>query len=118
MAAMLIAFPGLLAFSIYLAVAYPADARPLAIALQSACWCALFGHLAWLLLRERIQSPAHLVRFAGEGLLLLCATVALLAGVGDQLGWAHDWFRYAMTGVSAVLILAIGAYWLVGRRVP
>jgi len=117
-AAVLIAFPGLLAFSIYLAIAHPADARPLAMAMQSACWAAIFGHLTWAVFRGRAWSPARLMSLIGEGLLLLCATAALLADVGDRLGWAHGPFRYAMTGVNAVLLLTLGAYWLAGRRRP
>jgi hypothetical protein len=116
MAAVLLALPALLAFSIYLAVAHPADARLLAIAMQSACLTAILGHLTWVVFRERAQSPARLMSLIGEGLLLLCAAMALLSEVGDRLGWTHGPFRYAMTGVDGLLLLAIGAYWLVGRR--
>jgi hypothetical protein len=115
-ATVLIIFPGLLVLGIYLAVAHPADARPLAIAVQGAGWAAVFGHLTWVVFRERAHLPAQLVHLIGEGFLLLCATAALLCDVGDRLGWTHGPFRYAMTGVNAVLLLAIGTYWLFGRR--
>ena len=115
-ATVFIMFPGLLVFGIYLVVAHPADARPLAIAVQSAGCAAVFGHLTWVVFRERAQLAARLMHVAGEGFLLLCVTAALLSDLGDGLGWAHGPFRYAMTGVNAVLLLAIGAYWLAGRR--
>jgi hypothetical protein len=69
-----------------------------------------------VLFRERPRSPAQIVRVISEGCLLLCVTAGLLIDVGDQLGWTHGPSRYAMTGASAVLLLAIAAYWLIGQR--
>ena len=112
----LLSLLGLLAFGIYLAIAHPADLGPLTIAVLSASWIATFGHLTWVLLRERPRSPAELVRVISEGCLLLGVTSTLLIDIGDQLGWTHGPFRYAMTGVGAVLLLAIAAYWLIGQR--
>lgn len=107
----------LLGFAIYLPIAHPGDARPLAIAVQGVIWIAVSGHLTWVLVRNRPGSPAHLLRVRGEACLLLCITIGLLIAGGDQLGW---WTRgpvgYSIAGVGLVLLLAIAAYWVIVER--
>jgi hypothetical protein len=111
-----LALLGLLVFGVYLAIVHPADAVPVAIAAQGAAWVSAFGHLTWTLFRDRPPSPARLTGAISDGCLLLGFTMGLLSVVGDQLGWAHGPFRYAMAGVGAVLLIAVAAYWLIGQH--
>jgi hypothetical protein len=107
---------GLLGFVIYLPIAHPADLRLSTIAVQSASWVAVFGHLTWVQVRKRPGSPQQLVRVISEACLLLCFTIGLLADIGDQLGWPHGPFGYAIAGAGLVLLLGIAAYWVIGER--
>jgi hypothetical protein len=111
-----LAWLGLLAFGIYLAVADQTDSWRFIIALESALWIWVFGHLAWVWFRHRPRSAAKLVGVINEGLLLLSVTIVLLGYIGQQQGWMHGPFLYAMIGVGAVLFLGIGAYWTLGER--
>jgi hypothetical protein len=107
---------GLLAFGIYLAVADHTDWLRFIIALESALWIWIFGRLAWVLFRKRPRSAVKLVRVINDVLLLLGVTIVLLGYIGQQQGWNHGPFRYALIGVGAVLFLGIGAYWTIGER--
>jgi peptidoglycan/LPS O-acetylase OafA/YrhL len=117
LAAVLLSWLGLLGFVIYLPIAHPSDLRPFTLAVQGASCVAVFGHLTWVLVRERPRSPAQFVHVISEACLLLCITIGLLIDGGDQLGWAHGPFGYGLAGVSLVLLLAIAAY-LGNRRAP
>jgi peptidoglycan/LPS O-acetylase OafA/YrhL len=108
---------GLLAFGTYLAVTQQGYEWPVLVALQSALWISISGHLAWILIRGQTRSPEKLAGVISEACVLLCVTLALIGAITEQLGWwTHGFVHYFVIGVSIVVLLGVAAYWTVGER--
>ena len=98
------------------AAAGKADFLNVAVALQSASCLMIFGRVVWAGRRSWALSPTHLVELIGQAGLLLCLVSVLLGDIGQQQGWTHGPYEYAVIGVAGLIVLGIPAYSLGGKR--
>jgi hypothetical protein len=106
---------GVLAVGIYFAVADRTGGLLSTAGLQGVC-CLLALAGPAVLLRKGSYSVANVDQLIGSAFLLLVCSVGLLINIGGLQGWINGTPEYVLAGIDGLLVVAMSAYCLGGKR--
>ena len=101
---------------VYLIVA---DSKFLPIAtmsVQCLVVVVLGSQLARKVLRNRTPSPVVLADWIGDSAVVIVWVATVLAGIGQNQGWMHGAFEYALDSIFGLLLVGLPVYWWRGKQ--
>jgi hypothetical protein len=107
---------GVLALAVYALVARNLSLTVVSIALDAVAWCLLAGRLGWHVLKTRPRTAAGLAALLDDVFGVLIFTLVLVSSVGQWQGWLSAPGPAVVAACAGVLLVAMSAYWLGGRR--
>jgi len=90
---------------------------PIAIvAVQGFVAVVLARRLAQKVLRNRTPSPVVLADWIGDSAVVIGWFAVVLTSIGQNQGWVHGAFEYAMGSILGLCVAGMPVYWWRGQR--
>jgi hypothetical protein len=83
---------------------------------QGIAAVVLASQLALKVLRNRTPSPVGLADWIGDAAVVIVWVATVLANIGQNQGWMHGAFEYALDSIFGLLLVGLPVYWWRGKR--
>jgi hypothetical protein len=92
------------------------DLRILTLALQVLFVATCAKQLVVKVVRNRAPTPVVLADWIGDLARLMAWVVVVISTIGQNLGWMHGAFEYALVSILVLFVVGMPVYWWRGQQ--